>query len=51
MGANEESMRMWSGGAGALEVILGKSCRQGPGSLGGVRAYFSLFPGKEMPIL
>lgn len=42
---------MWGGGAGVGEVILGKSCRQGPGGLGGAKAYSSLLPGKEMPLV
>ena len=47
----EKGVTMWGGGAGVGEVILGESSRQGPGRLGGVKAYFSLLPGKEIPLV
>lgn len=32
-------------------MILVKSCRGGPKKLGGMKAYFGLFLGKEMPVV
>lgn len=43
----EKGVLSWGGGASVGEVSLGKSFQQDPGSLGGVKVYFSLLPGKK----
>lgn len=43
----KKGVMSWGGGASDGEVILGKSFQQGPVTFGGVKAYFSLLPGKD----